>query len=127
MKTRSKFLALAVVVVMTTSVWAQHNHQAATQPATDSQPAVSGDKVAACHHHMSEVKETLAKLDAAVIEAQQANTPAKTQAALDQVRSLADQLKKHISMCPMMQSKSGQEMDGMSCMGNETQKDSRKD
>lgn len=125
MKVRSAVLGLVAAVVLTGSAWAQHNHhQPATQPTSDSQAAQSEDKVTACHHHMSEANETLAKLDAAVTDAQQASTPAKKQAALDEVRSLVDQLKKHISMCPMMQSESMQHMDGMNCMGDEKQKES---
>jgi hypothetical protein len=76
---------------------------------------------------MSEAKETLAKLDAAVSEAQQADTSVKRQAALDQVRLLTDQLKKHISMCPMLQSEAMQDMDGMECMGKEMHQDSTKE
>lgn len=127
MKVRSAFLALVASVVLTGSVWAQHQHnQAATQPTTQSQSSPSDDMMAACHHHMSEAKETLANLDSAVTAAQVADTPAKKQAALDEVRSLVDQLKKHISMCPMMQSESMQGMDEMKCMKNEKAKESKK-
>lgn len=126
MKARSVVLGLVAAIVLTGSTWAQHDHhQQATQPSPDSQAAQSEDMVAACHHHMGEAKQTLTELDAAVTEAQQASTPAKKQAALDQVRSLVDQLKKHISMCPMMQSESIQSMEGMSCMGDDKQKDSK--
>jgi small-conductance mechanosensitive channel len=127
MKARSAFLALVATVLLTGSVWAQHDpHPSATQPSADSQAAPSEDMMTACHHHMSEAKETLATLDTAVTDAQQANTPAKKQAALDEVRSLVDQLKKHISMCPMMQSDSMHDMDDIKCMGSEKQKDSKK-
>jgi hypothetical protein len=127
MKARNVLLALMAAVVLTGSLWAQHNHhQPATQPPTDSQSAPSGDMMTACHHHMSEAKETLAKLDAAVTEAQQAETPTKEQAALSQVRSLTDELKKHIGMCPMTQSESMQNVDGMSCMDGRNQKDQGK-
>lgn len=126
MKARSTFLTLVTSILLTGSVWAQHDHQhAATPPATESTATPSEDIMTACHHHMSEAKETLAKLDAAVADAQQASTLAKKQAALEEVRSLVDQLKKHISMCPMMQSESMQNMDGMGCMGDEQQKESK--
>lgn len=126
MKVRSAFLALVASVVLTGTVWAQHeHHQSATQSTTQSQSSPSDDMMAACHHHMSEAKETLTNLDSAVTAAQQADTPAKKQAALDEVRSLVDQLKKHISMCPMMQSESMQGMDEMNCMGKE-KKESKK-
>ncbi|MDT8069532.1 MAG: hypothetical protein ROO76_15315 [Terriglobia bacterium] len=126
MNPRSAVLVLVASVVLTGSVWAQHeHHQPATQPSAESQSAPSEDMMSACHHHMSAAQETLTKLDTAVTDAQQANTPAKKQAALDEVRSLVDQLKKHISMCPMMQSEAMQGMDEMNCMGNGKQKDTK--
>lgn len=126
MKARNAFLALVGAVVLTTgSLWAQHNHNQAVTP---SPSASSESMVVACQHHMSEAKEVVAKLDAAVGDAQQAETAQKRQAALADARSLVDQLKKHINMCPMMQSKSMQDMDDdMDCMGNQKSKDSKKD
>lgn len=126
MKARSAILTLVASIVLTGSVWAQHDHQhATTPPAAESNGAASDDMMAACHQHMSEAQETLAKLDSAVTDAQQADTAAKKQAALNEVRSLADELKKHMTMCPMMQSESMQHMDGMNCMGDEKQKESK--
>ena len=127
MKARSAVLALVATVVLTGSVWAQHeHHQAAAPSAADSQSVSSEDKMAACHHHMSEANETLAKLDVAVTNAQQAKTPATKQAALEEIRSQVDQLKKHISMCPMMQSDSTQGPEEMKCMGSGKKKESMK-
>jgi small-conductance mechanosensitive channel len=124
MKARNSFLTMVSAVVLTTgSVWAQHNHN---QTVTPSAAASSESMAAECQHHMSEAKEVVAKLDAAVADAQQADTAQRRQAALADVRSLVDQLKKHINMCPMMQSKSMQDTDDMDCMRNETQKDSTK-
>ena len=124
MKVRNAFLATVGAVVLTTGpLWAQHNHNQAVTP---SAAASSENMVAACQHHMSEAKEVVAKLDAAVSDAEQADTAQRRQAALAKVRSLVSQLKKHINMCPMMQSKSIENMDDMDCMRNKTQKDSTK-
>ena len=125
MKVRNAFLAIVGAVVLTTgSLWAQHNHKQAVTPS----PATPSESmVAACQHHMSEAKEVVAKLDTAVADAQQAETAQKRQAAMADVRSLVDQLKKHINMCPMMQSEAMQNMDDMDCMGNQKSKDTEKD
>ena len=61
-----------------------------------------------------------------VTDVQNADTPAKKHAALDSVRSLADQLKMHLDMCPMMRSESTQEMGDMKSMGSEKQKEEKK-
>ena len=125
MKVRNAFLTIVGAVVLTTgSLWAQHNHNQAVTPSSS---ATSESTVAACQHHMSEAKEVVAKLDTAVADAQQAETAQKREAALADVRSLVDQLKKHINMCPMMQSKSMQNMYDMDCMGSQKSKDSKKD
>lgn len=121
MKVKHAFLTVVGAVVLTGSVWAQHNHNVAAKPAVSS----SDETSAACQHHMMEAKDTLAKLDAAVIDAQQAESVEGKQKALAEVSSLVDQLKKHINMCPMMQAESMQHMEDMSCMGNKRAKDQK--
>lgn len=128
MKVRSAFLVLAALILLTGSLWAQHDHsQMATQPPADSQPAPADDMVTACHHHLSRVKDLLVKLDAAVTDVQNADTPAKKHAAQDSVRSFADQMKMHLDMCPIMRAESTQEMGDMKSMGSEKQKEEKKD
>ena len=113
MKVKHAFLTVVGAVVLTGSVWAQHNHNAAAKPAVSSPEETS----AACQHHMMEAKDTLAKLDAAVMDAQQAESVEGKQKALAEVSSLVDQLKQHLNMCPMMQADSMQHMENMNCMG----------
>ena len=122
MKARNFILAIVGIIVLTGSVWAQHNHQTASPASTTTKQAPTEEMMNACHHHMTEAKDTLAKLDAAVNDAQKADTDAKKQAALNEVRELTDQLKHHISMCPMMQSESMEGMEGMKCMKDKPEK-----
>lgn len=124
MKVRNAILAAVGLIVLTGSVWGQHNH--GTTASTATKQASSEEMMNACHHHMTEAKSTLEKLDAAVADAQKADTEAKKQAALEQVRGLVDQLKHHISMCPMMQSEAMEGMGGMNCMKDKAQQDSGK-
>ena len=122
MKARNFILAIVGIIVLTGSVWGQHNHQTAPPASTATKQAPTEEMMNACHHHMTAAKDTLAKLDVAVTDAQKADTDAKKQAALEEVRELTDQLKHHISMCPMMQSESMESMEGMNCMKDKAEK-----
>lgn len=122
MKMSKAFLAVIAAIVLTSSMWGQHNHSQAT-PQT--KPNTSEDAVAACQQHMSEAKDSLGKLDIATANAESAKTAEERRTALAEVRVLVDQLKKHISMCPMMQAESMPKMEGMKCMGKDRSKESK--
>lgn len=126
MNIRRQAVAICAAMLLTGSMWAQHNHQSSSEPAKHVASTSSEDTVKACRHHMSKASDTLAQLEAAVDQAQKADTPAKKDAALERVRELTGELKHHISMCPMMQSGSRDEMGSMDCMKDQPEESSEK-
>lgn len=103
MRTRNTWLALAVMMVLAASAFAQQTQQEQKrqQPGQMGQMSMD-DMMKQCREHCQATSQSADQTLATIREAKQSNDPAQMRAALDAVEKPLAEMQEHMKMCMQM-------------------------